>query len=331
MSLSIYAGTVGASVWSSDDGGDTWDRPFFSGLYFECRVFSLTSHPSDADTVLAATDVGVQRWRASKGRWEHVPTPMDGRTIWSIAQSPHDPGLILAGVTPAALYRSEDSGQTWAETPVLIPAECEAVDVTRVTQILFDPVDPLLVWAIVEIAGVYRSRDGGRSWEKRIEGLTTEDLHGIAVLQKDGGRKLLAATNKGLHVSTDDGDHWTFQDVPAALRTALAPPEEWQYTRCVVAKADGSGTVFLTNGDGPPGSTGRMLKSDDYGETWVAVALPVEPNSTLWCIAVNAREPETVFCCSAYGQLFRSLDGGSSWTKLKRELGEIRALLAVAG
>ncbi len=330
MTVTLYAGTAGASVWSSEDLGETWDRPFFSGLYFECRVFSLTAQPGNGDVVFAGTDQGVQRWRPATGRWEHLPSVMDGRTVWSIAQSPHDPDVLLAGVTPAALYRSLDGGVSWSEAQVEMPAECEAVDRTRVTQILFDPVDTQLVWATVEIDGVYRSEDGGETWRKRVDGLTTEDVHGIAVMRQEGRRKLLVATNKGLHASSDDGDHWSFIDVPAAMRTRLTPDEEWQYTRCVVAKADGSGTVFLTNGDGPPGSIGRLLRSDDYGQNWSESSLPVELNSTLWCIAVNPRDPELVFCSTAYGQIFRSRDGGATWSKLKRELGEIRALLAVA-
>ncbi len=329
MSPTLYAGTVGASVWQSDDLGETWDRPFFSGLYFECRVFSLTAQPAHGAAVVAGTDQGIWRWLPDARRWEKLADAPGGRIIWSIAQSPHDPMVLLAGSTPAALFRSEDGGVGWSDAGVKIPEECEAVDRTRVTQILFDPIDPALVWATVEIAGVFRSHDSGRTWVKRVEGLTSEDMHGIAVVRRNGRRRLLAATNKGLHISDDDGDHWTFRDVEPAMRTMLTPGEAWQYTRAVTAKPDGSGAIFLTNGDGPPGSTGRLLRSEDQGETWSAVSLPVDLNSTLWCVAVSRADPQLVFCCTAYGQLFRSRDGGATWSKLRRELGEIRALLAV--
>ena len=49
-------------------------------------------------------------------------------------------------------------------------------------------------------------------------------------------------------------------------------------------------------------------------------------NSTPWCFVSDASKPEIVFTVTNLGELYRSLDGGQSWTKLKREFGEVRAL-----
>jgi photosystem II stability/assembly factor-like uncharacterized protein len=317
MDLGLYVGTVGTSVWASEDLGQSWSRPIDVGLYLECRVFSLTSQPAGGSGVLAGTDQGIYRWHPSEKKWQHLPSPLDDLPIWSLVQSPHDPNVLLAGTRPAALFRSEDAGKTWTHMPVAFPERCRAVERPRVTQILFDPDDPRLVWAGVEIDGVYRSADAGKTWVKRIEGLTSDDIHGLAAVRVNGKRKLFATTNKGLHVSFDDGDSWQFR--------ALDSP--WQYTRAIVERADRRGTMFLTNGNGPPGSTGRLLRSTDYGESWVPVHLPGELNSTLWCVAVHPLDANLVFACSNYGQLYLSEDGGDSWTKLQREFGEIRALM----
>ena len=317
MALALYVGTVGTSMWSSEDLGKTWARPIDVGLYLECRVFSLTSQPAGGSSVLAGTDQGVYRWDAAEKRWEHLPSMLDELPIWSLVQSPHDRNVLLAGTRPAALYRSEDAGRSWKRLPVEFPPHCRAVERPRVTQILFDPGDPSAVWAGVEIDGVYRSRDGGKTWAKRVEGLVSDDIHGLAVVRDNGRRKLFATTNKGLHVSLDDGETWQFRQLDS----------EWQYTRAIVERADAHGTMFLSNGNGPPGSTGRLLRSNDYGETWSDGRLPGELNSTLWCIAVHPLDPKLVFVCTNYGQLYLSEDGGETWTKLKREFGEIRALL----
>jgi photosystem II stability/assembly factor-like uncharacterized protein len=231
-------------------------------------------------------------------------------------QSPHDPAVLLAGTRPSVLYRSEDAGTSWSRLDTGIAATCPAVGKTRTTQILFDARDPSLAWAGVEIDGVYRSQDAGKTWDKHIDGLVTEDIHGLGVTYPNGQRKLFAVTNRGLHTSLDDGDSWTLQNVDT----------EWSYMRQMVERADGLGTLFLTNGNGPPGSTGRLLRSSDYGETWSDADLPGEVNSTPWCIAVHPSEPNLVFVGTNLGQLYRSTDGGESWTKLKRELGEIRAI-----
>ena len=100
----------------------------------------------------------------------------------------------------------------------------------------------------------------------------------------------------------------------------------WQYTRAIVPRADHTGVVFLTNGNGPPGNTGRLLVSRDYGATWAEVPLPGRLNSTPWCVATHPADPMLVFVCTNLGQLFRSRDGGASFERLPHEFGELRAL-----
>jgi len=117
-------------------------------------------------------------------------------------------------------------------------------------------------------------------------------------------------------VSEDDGDSWA--------HSVLDSPS--QYTRVSQERADQTGTLFLTNGDGPPGSTGRILRSRDSGKSWENTGV-TGFNSTPWCIATNPADPSFVVAASNLGQIYRSTDGGETWVKLKRELGEIRSLL----
>jgi hypothetical protein len=49
--------------------------------------------------------------------------------------------------------------------------------------------------------------------------------------------------------------------------------------------------------------------------------------STPWCIATNPADPNLIFVSTIFGKFFRSVDGGETWTKLPRELGETRGLL----
>lgn len=305
------------SVWFSDDLGESWTRPYSeSGLYLEARVWALSWHPDDPDTLFAGTDSGVYRWSDSAGEWTHLPSPMDDVSIWSLVQAPHDPDLMLAGTQPAALYRSRDRGRSWQQLDIRLPDECMFVHKPRVTQILFDPLDPATVWAGVEIGGVWHSTDCGDSWEPRSEGLVSEDIHGLAVVE-DGGRKMLATTNKGLHVSTDNGASWQHHELDSP----------WQYTRTIQPGVHGNGSLLLANGNGPPGSSGRLLRSDDAGAHWTDLGLPEPLNSTPWCIATNPADSELMFVLTNLGQLFRSTDGGASWVKLDREFGEVRAAL----
>ena len=211
--------------------------------------------------------------------------------------------------------KSWDGGKSWERRPAAIPERCDFNVISRITQILFDPKDTSLVWASVEIDAIWRSADRGRSWTRVGKGLPTDDIHGIAVTHHGGRRRLYAATNRGLHVSLDDGESFTpvFVDTPRP------------YFRAITAGT--GGTLLLTNGDGPPGSWGRIYRSDDGGETWANVPLSNEPNSTLWTASAHPFDPSLVFACSNLGEVYRSTDGARSFTKLKREMGEIRYAL----
>ena len=240
---------------------------------------------------------------------------MDSLCTWALVQAPGDPKVLIAGTHPAALYRSDDAGQSWRQLPVQFAEECIFIGKPRVTQLMFDPESDNTIWCGVEIDGVYRSDDGGESWQHLTEGLKSDDIHGLSVIN-NGTRRIFATTNKGLHVSEDEGQSWQFQELESP----------WQYTRTVQPRADGR-ILFLTNGNGPPGSTGRLLRSEDGGLHWEDVGLPGELNSTPWCIATNPIDPMLVFAVTNLGQLFRSQDGGESWTKLQREFGEVRSMI----
>jgi photosystem II stability/assembly factor-like uncharacterized protein len=314
--FTLCVGTAGTSVWFSRDLGETWDRPYSeSGLYLESRVWALATHTARPGEVLAGTDSGVYRWQEAERRWTHLPSPFDADCTWALARHPRDPAVIVAGTHPAALWRTDDDGASWRRLEVALAERCIFVGRPRVTQVLFDPTDAETLWAGVEIDAVHRSRDGGATWQRLDQGLLSGDIHGLAVV-RNGATTVFATTNKGLHRSDDGGETWRFQ--------ALDSP--WQYTRTIVARADGDDTLFLTNGNGPPGSTGRLLRSLDHGNTWHDVGLPGTLNSTPWCVASHPAAPTIVFTVTNLGQLFRSLDGGTTWTKLAREFGEVRSL-----
>ena len=314
MNAKVYAGTVGWGVWESADLGDTWEFSF-RGLNVECRVWSLSHHPDEPGVVWAGSDQGLMR-RGADGRATRVPSPADGMQVWALTQAPDDANVLLVGTNPGHLFRSDDGGETWRELPIDLVDECP-IGKPRITRIRFDPFDTDAFWVSAEIDAVHHTSDGGETWERCEEGFTFPDIHDIAIIDAGGQRKLLAATAVGLYASTDDGRSWDWQRLDSP----------WQYTRGLKPRADLDGTVFLCNGDGPPGSQGRLLRSRDWGETWEDAGLPEPTNSTPWTVATNDADPSLLFACTNLGQMFRSTDGGEEWTKLPRELGEIRTMM----
>jgi photosystem II stability/assembly factor-like uncharacterized protein len=314
----IYVGTAGHSAWFSDDLGNTWVHPnSHSGMYLEARVWALSTHPAQPESMHAGTDEGVFLWSETTARWDRLSVELGD--VWAIAHDPSDPSILLAGTRPAGLFRSTDSGATWSSLDVPNIATYSDVNMgpTRVTQILFDPFVPDRVWATIEIGGIYRSDDRGKTWRLLTKGLISGDVHGIAVARKSSGAaRVLASTNRGLHISDDNGENWQLVQLDSP----------WQYSRAIVTSPDDPATLFLANGNGPPGNDGRLFRSRDAGDSWERLSLPGELNSTVWCIATQPSDPSLMFVCTNLGQLFRSTDAGDSWMRLPHEFGEIRAL-----
>jgi len=314
----LYVGTIGMSTWTSGDLGNSLTRHWSStGLFSESRVWALSSHPKAPNEILGGSDSGVYAFDRTTSKWTHIPSPMDGFNIWSLAHHPDDPNVVLAGIAPSAIFRSEDRGRSWTKARGDFAPTCRAVGKPRVTQISFDPADPDAVFASIEIDGIWRSRDGGKSWTRAVNGMVSDDGHGVTVVRKNGRRMLFATTNQGLHVSDDDGENWKKKELPTP----------WPYTRVVRQRADGSGVIFVGNGDDVPGSTGVLLRSRDYGETWEDAKLPGGTDSTVWTIATNPADPNLIFVSTCFGKYFRSTDGGETFEKLPRELGETRTMI----
>ena len=344
MAPRLYIATNGLSVWYSDNLGEELQRTQTAkGMYSGTQVWGLACHPANTGEVLCGTELGLFRFAPADDTWSHVPSVMDQRRlVTAIAYSPHDPRIILAGTQTANLYRSEGGGKTWVDLRVLMH-ESVALEFlggsdinsnprvslergkpsdhikhwTRVCQITFDPDDPNLVCACVEIDDAWVSHDGGRTFERRNDGLhaAAADVHGMAVVN-NGRRMLFAATAFGLHMSDDDGRHWKFHKLDSP----------WQYTRSIVERPDRTGVMYLTNGSGSPGWHGRLYRSRDYGDTWHDVGLPGSVQSSIYFLAVNRADPMLGFAAGSLGQLYRTTDGGETWAELPRRLGEIRAV-----
>lgn len=322
MTPRLYIGTCGFSLWYSEDFGETLVRLLSdSGLYSETRIFSLCTHPAVPDELLAGTNSGIHRLNLKTRKWTSLAPLMGPDTnVWSVAQAPNNPDAILAGTRPAAVFRSTDRGRSWKVADADLPKTCPAVLLPRVTKIQFDPADSHMVWAGLEIGGVWHSKDGGQSFQNISKGIGLDDIHDINIV-RNGSTGLYAATNKGLFVSHGPSETWS----------EVAFPSSWKYTRNITPRADGNGVVFLCNGDGPPGSTGKLLRSRDYGEHWEDAKLPPDIRSCLWCLATHHSDPNLIFASTALGQYLRSKDGGENWTMLPRQLGETRALAWMPG
>ncbi len=314
--FTICVGTVGTGLWQSPDGGETW-RMVHRGLWFESRGFSLAVHPRDPRIIYAGTDDGIYCSEDRGASFERLGSPMNGLPVWKVALDPVDPNILFAGTRPAALFRSRDGGQRWQKLEVEMAAECPDVRIPRVTSLVVDPSDHNIIWAGIEVDGVRRSLDGGETWTRIPEGISIPDIHDIAV-SPVAPKTVIVNTNREIFVSTDNGESWHGLGVGKRF--------SFPYCRGLALRADNPRVLFVATGDEAIGSTGGIQRSQDRGQSWELLPLPVEPNTPIWAFATNAADPNRIVACSHYGQLFVSNDGGDSWEKLRREFAEVRAV-----
>ncbi len=318
MKVTAYAATMQA-VWFSADLGESWSRPPTptGGMYNEARCWAVSSHIDAPGQFLAGTDQGLYRWTHEQQRWNYIPSPMDDLQILQLAQSPSDPDFIVCGTRPAEIFLSEDGGESWRRSALNAATECWFINTTRITSIQFDPADADTIWITIEIDGVFRSRDRGKTWDHLINGLRDNDTHNLVFLNDSNPRTILCSTEAGLHKSVDEGACWEYIDIP------LAP---WLYFRSIESKPGDTNILLASVGDKPSGVTGVLLISHDAGATWDNAVLDQPVNSTIWWIGTNSADPDLMFFCTIFGQIYRSRNGGDSWQKMQRELGEIRMI-----
>ena len=336
----ILVATTGSGVVVSRDNGEMWFEPQPpQGMHSEAIIRSLAQDPRNPEIVYAGSELGLYRSDDSGGTWQMLNTPMNGNCVWSLAIDPVNPDIMYAGVgTPGTpgLYRSTDGSKMWERLEADISPECQNIGIPRPTQIAIDPTDHLSVWVGVEVEGVRHSTDGGDTWT-RIDGVLTNpmegdvyghnmyDLHNMHVAIGPP-KTVMAIVYDDIWMSSDEGATWTaigFGDL-----FTMGPPPVSTYIHGIAAKPGDPRVLFLAVGNHVNGS-GAVMRSRDAGRTWEKITMPVETNSPIWALHTNPADPDLVLAGTRFGYVYRSDDAGDSWTKLRRELSGINAIVWV--
>ncbi len=317
--ITIHIGTIGQGLWRSPDGGGVWQKGRSIG---EQSVRSLTVFPDDANRLMAGADDGLFCSDDNGSSWNMVDSYEPDRQTWSLAVDPTDSNTIFAGGRPG-VRRSRDGGQSWDDLPVDIVEECP-IGTPRTTVVVIDPLNSQRVYAGVEVDGVHKSLDGGDTWV-RGNPLGPEtfqaDIHCMGRSAGPDGAATFATSPFGIARSDDEGESWLQHEFPP-----LTERTPRSYCRAMIVKHDDPNTMFVASGDGIPGTTGAIQRTTDGGRSWTLCELPEPPNSVVYWLASHPDAPDVIAAASLYGYVYLSEDGGTSWRKLDREFGEIRAL-----
>ncbi len=305
------------------------------------RVVAVAGHPREqAVFYFGAVAGGIWKTEDAGTTWRNVS---DGQlatsSVGALAVSDSDPGVVYAGMGESTIrtdvsygdgvYKSSDGGQSWVHLGL--------ADTRHISEIRIHPRDPDRVYVAAlghafganPERGVYRTKDGGGTWERVLE---AGDRAGAADLALDPHHpEVLYASlweahrnfwelssggpGSGLWRSSDGGDTWT------DLRSRLPLPASALLGKIgVSASAARPGRVWaLIESD----TDGGLYRSDDFGETWTLVSDRQDLRYRPWYymhVFADPQDEDTVYVCNL--QMWKSSDGGASFTKLSTPHGD---------
>jgi len=294
---SIYLATEYAGVLKTNDSGETF-RPVNVGFVNHnidqvtgagTRLYASSSYEGRFGGVFTSIDGGLN-WvlRANEDA-------LSGRNLNSLAAAPLHTDLVFAASQDGVL-KSADAGRTWTRLlsqPRLVGPGRPVGERPRVNALRAVESDKLVLWAGTE-SGLFRSVNSGLTWQAvKAPGIAGVPVTAVYV-PPVGATRLAVRTRSALFVSADGGTTWR----PAAL------PDESYYLYEVALAANVDGPMLAATSRG-------VLKSEDDGSHWTLVTDGV-PASTVESIRFHPERKQEAFLVQ-YGQVYRSVDGGSSW------------------
>lgn len=304
----VLVGTrKGAFVLSSDGKRENWDiqGPFFGGW----EIYHVKGSPADPNRIYASQSSG---WFG-----QLIQRSNDGGKTWE----PVDNKFVYDGV-PGTHMWYDGTAHPW--------------EFKRVWHLEPSLTDPDTVYAGVEDAALFRSADGGKSWQE-LPGLRGHGtgsrwqpgaggmcLHTILLDPSDAARIYIAISAAGAFRTDDGGQTW--KPINRGLVSQYIPDPTAEVGHCVHRIAmhkSRPNTLFMQK-------HWDVLRSDDSGDTWHEVSGNL-PTDFGFVIDVHTHEPETIYVVPIKSdsehypidgklRVYRSRTGGNDWQPLEKGL-----------
>lgn len=317
-------------------------------------VTGLVFHPQQQGLQYARTDIGgAYRWDAAQQRWQPLLDWMDDKDkgrfgVESMAVDPSDPQRLYMAVgtylhargSNGSILRSQDQGRSFQRTELPFKMGGNELGRANGERLAVDPNDGKVLLFGTRANGVWRSGDGGINWSElasfpaiarsaTANSWNGEQAIGVVFVNfeptSNGGGGPSRTVYAG--VSTQALSLYRSDDAGASWQAVAGQPTGLRPNHMV---RDSLGRWLLSYGDQPGPNTmnnGALWRYDPRDGGWtditpVAQSTDLEGDGFGWgAVAVDPQDPQRIVASTfnrfaPHDDIFRSVDGGRSWTAL---------------
>lgn len=336
--VTLFAATNDAVARLDWDGAASTGSTVTTMMLEGSSATVVAVDPHDPNRVFAGTfDHGVFRSDDGGATWTETNHNLPHRRVPAITVSPYErvngTSVVYLGTEPSNLYRSEDNGLSWREYPTLLEVPSQPnwsfpprPWTSHVRWIALHPADPATIYVGIELGGVIRTRDGGKTWDDhKPEGQA--DAHALATHPAAPDR-VYEAAGGGVAWTTDAGDSWQRLDAGMdrhyawGLAVDSADPDLWY-----VSAAPGPRQAHSTNG-----TAAAVLYRKRGTAPWEPLGEPdgeplARPNpSTPYALVAPRATPGGLIAGMHNGELLVTGDAGDTWRRVTTGLDQILSL-----
>ena len=357
---------TGGYLLISDSSPKGWKRagPFLKGE----SINSISFDSKNDIFYAASLTEGVFTSKDSGKTWRPSSRGLHVRKVWTVEVDPNKPANLYAGTHYGHLFRSRDGGESWSEVAGLhgAPKRNEwGVDWAFGTTglcihtIRIGSTDSNRIYIVASGNGTYRTDDGGEKWKLLQNGVldycpvggneNAPDIpkydravemqkhlqqvhvctHKLALSRKNPG-VLYQQNHCGVYLSNDAGERWEDRSPAPAVRHGFA----------ISMVEDGTPSVYVI-----PAYQGEckkhnscvqgqlaVFRTTDGGQRWEKLTKGL-PKNVHTCVlrdgmAADTMDPAGLYFGTTTGEVYRSEDGGDSWSTMLRGVGRVQGVSA---
>jgi photosystem II stability/assembly factor-like uncharacterized protein len=343
LSSALLAATLASPAFAAAPSALPADTPqdkFIKSLHWReigpfrgGRADAVTGIPGDRSTYyFGATGGGVWKTMDAGRTWKNVSDGFFGGSIGDVAVSSWDPNVVYVGTGEVTVrgnvsegngvWKSSDAGKTWKHVGL--------EDSRHVVRLRIHPKNPDLVYAAVlghlfgpnSMRGVYRSKDGGTTWERILH--SNDDTGAVDLAMDPVNPRVLYAgmwrirrtgwgfdsggEGSGLWKSTDGGDTWTDLSKSSGL-----PAGPIGIVGVTVSRTQPDNVYALIEAQ-----KGGLFRSRDGGKSWTRTATDHSLTQRAWYysrIFADPNDTESVYVVNV--AFLHSKDGGKSFSPIR--------------